>query len=239
MLSPQTPKGLPGQHQRQNSTPTKFGIAGTIAPAAHRRGLSDSPVFSSQNHGYDFFKQEQAPASVDYSLGQQLTNTAIMRETQPQLMARPGHSQELIYQQPNHAHTMKQMPRLEHGIENTNDSNFNHMTEINNQMQHSLQQAYNMSSMDFFHFDSTKPAGNLDGFGTGLNGNIGNDQPNQIIDTTTAMSHGMQYNVGSRPTSREGLQQPCTPPSQMRTSKKDFLCCSIIAVLTFMQVTSH
>jgi len=217
MLS-QNSTAFPGRHHRHNSTPTKFDNPKNISPVAHRRGLS-SDQLAYTHQSFVLPQQNDMPTSVEYTLGQQLTQTATMRETQPQLMDRPGFDQQEMYEHSYHAQTLKEMPCPAHG---TGAFSQNYLTtpimEFDNQMPHSLQEAYNLNTMDFLRLDSTASAGNLDGFGNGLDGNIGNIQPNGIMKMK-AMPQSIGSTSGSRPTSREGAQVPCTPPSQMRTSK--------------------
>ena len=217
MLSPQTPhhKLTPGRHQRQNSTPTKFGTPQHVSPVTHRRGLStDQLSYAHRNHGLPH--QDLTYEGVEFTLGQQLTQTATMREAQQQLMARPGLDQNTTYEQFDYAQALKPMPCLEHGHEDFRDNYSTPTTEIEQHIRQSLPEIYNLNSMEFSQFDLTTPAGNLDGFGNGLEGQ-GSIQPNQLMDMKS-MPHGIRSPVRSRPTSSEGVQQPCTPPSQMRTS---------------------
>lgn len=220
MLSPQTPHQFPGRHQRQNSTPTRSNTPKTTLPVTHRRGLSlDQPEYAHHDHG--LFQQKNNRTSVEYTLGQRLTQAAFMRETQPQTMARPGRDQQVTYEQLIDIDARKAMPCLEHG--NGSFSN-NYMTtpttEFDNHVRHSLQEMYNLNTTGYLQFDTTTSAGTLDGFGNGLDGNIGNIQPNKTMQTVTT-PNGMRSTAGSRPTSSEGVQQPCTPPSQMRMSKEN------------------
>ena len=217
MLSPQTPhhKLTPGRHQRQNSTPTKFGTPQNVSPVTHRRGLStDQLSFAHRNHGLP--DQDLTYEGVELTLGQQLTQTATMREAQQQFIPRPGLDRKTTYEQFDYTQALKAMPRLEHGNEDFTNNYTTPTTELEHRIAQSLPEYYKFNTMDFSQFDLATPAGNLDGFGNGLEGR-GSVQPNQIMDMKV-MPHGIRSPVGSRPTSSEGVQQPCTPPSQMRTS---------------------
>ena len=134
-------------------------------------------------------------------------------------MARPGLYEPLAYETFNDAQYLKAMPRLAHGTKTfTNNNPITPITETDGQTQQSLQGAHKINNMEILQFDRTTSAGNLDGFGDGLDEETGNIQTNQI--TTEEVAHpGMQPTSGSRPTSKEGIQHPCTPPAQMRTSK--------------------
>ena len=226
MLSPQTPSQFSGRHHRQNSTPTKPNTSKTNLPTTHRRGLSlDQPEYHFVNHG--FSQQNTIFTNVEYTPGQRLIQAAHTQETQPQMMARPGRHQ---YTYQGDTDARKTMPCLEHG--NTVFNN-NYMitptTECGNYAQHSLQKMYHTNTTDYHQFATTTPAGNLDGFGNGLEEIVGNMQPNKITDTTR-MPLGMISTIGSRPTSSEGVQQPCTPPSQTKISKK-MLCAHLIPII--------
>ena len=217
MLSQHTFTPFPGRHQRQNSTPTKLDASKTISPVGHRRGLSSDQLgYAHQSHG--LLQGSENSISIEYNLGQQLINTAPMRETQPQLMARPGLQQPLTYESSNNAQPLKATPRLAPGTKVfTNDNITTPTTEIDNQIQQSLPGTQNMNNMEFFQFDRSTSAGHLDGFGNRLDGEIGNFQSNE--NANEVLHSSMQLTAGSRTTSEEGTQQPCTPPAQMRTSK--------------------
>ena len=218
MLLQQTTDFLLGRHQRQNSTPTVFDKQKATFQSTHGRGLSsDLPGYAYQSHGLP--QLDDHSHSVEHTLGQQLTRTAFMRETQPQTMARPGLDQEEIYHSFHHNSTSKESPRLAHGTEEfTNTNHTIPTTELDNQIQQSLQTTYRLNKMDFLQsFDSIASAGNLDGFGTGLDGHIGNIPINELMNTTP-MPNGISSTANSRPTSRGRVPEPCTPPSQTITS---------------------
>ncbi|KAL6721158.1 Metallothionein expression activator [Lecanora helva] len=216
MLSSRTPNQIltPGRHQRQNSTPTTFYIQKDISPVTHRRGLStDQSLYTHQDHGSPH--QTSAYEGVEQPLGQKLTQTVTMRETQQQFMARPGLHDSTIYEQLQYTQALTATPSLEHGIELSDKFDIAAETQSDNQTRQSFSEPYNLHEMNFPTFDSTTSAGNLDGFRTGIGGR-GNFRSNEIMDRTM-MPSGIESTTGSRPTSSGGLQQSCTCSTQMRT----------------------
>ena len=232
MLSYQASNLLPGRHQRQNSTPTIFNTPKTRLPATqrqlypHRRGLSiDQPVSSTQGHD-GLFQQDETLTEDEYINRQQLIQ-ALMREVQQQNSTiRPGHENQEVLMRSGHRQQSpiitQQAPCQEHGTGFlTNDQQTIPTTawENSNNQQHSLQDEFNSNTMDIVHnFDSATSAGYLDGFGTGHDEYKGNSLPNETT-STNGLPHGMPSPKNSqRPTSTDGVERPCTPLSQMRTS---------------------
>ena len=226
MLSYETSNNLPGRHQRQNSTPTVFDTTNTLHPASHqsselhRRGLSlDQQAYTQDHNGHP--QQDQNTTSVEDILRQRLTQQT-MREAQQQQQqtARPGPSGTLEQQQlQQYLMNIQEMQRPEPGPGyHTTNCHTAQLTDFNEKSQHSLTNAYSNTTMNMFlGIDLTSSAGNLDGFGNGLDGFTGNMQPNAIMNTNQT-PHGLPSREGSqRPTSREGPQPPCTPPNQNRT----------------------
>ena len=233
MLSHQNSDFLPGRHQRQNSTPAIINSPKALLPAAqrqhdlHRRGLSiDQSLYSTRIRN-DVFQQDELLTEDEIHDRQQLIQ-ALLREVQQQhSTARPGHEQsetltQAIYRQQSPSN-IQQAPCQEHvtGLFIDDQSN-TPMTawEDSSSQRHSLQEPYNTNTMDMFQsFESTTSAGYLDGFGSGHDGYIGNSLPNEIMNTKE-MPHGLPLQRNSqRPTSRDEIQRPCTPISQMRTSQ--------------------
>ncbi|KAM0794477.1 hypothetical protein BDR22DRAFT_875751 [Usnea florida] len=233
MLSYQTSSILRGRHQRQNSTPTTFDTPEALLPATqrkhelHRRGLSIEPSKPSTQIEKELFHQETLTQD-EYPNRQQLIQ-ALMREVQQQqhLTARPGHDQSKTPTQSIQRHQslsdIQRAPCQEHGTGFFTDDQLNTpMTawEDSSSEPHSLQDAYNNNTTEMFpSFDSTTSAGYLDGFGTGHEGNTGNDLPNELIKAEK-MPHGLPLQEDSqRPVIKDETQRPCTPLSQMRTSQ--------------------
>ena len=215
MLSQRSFITIPGPHQRQNSTPSKIDTPKHVSPVAHRRGVSSDQIgYNHRIHGFQH--QDEDPTGVEYILGQQLTQTVPMRETQPQCMARPGHDQQIIYEQSDHDQLLRATPRLAHG---TGALGNNHATTLTTDFDNQISQfreVYSFNTTDFSEFDRTTSAGNLDGFGDSIDEQTENVLPNEIMNEKP-MPHGMTSTAKSRPTSK-GLKLPCTPPAQMRTS---------------------
>lgn len=224
MLSHQTPELLTGRHQRQISTPTVFDTS-TLHPASHqrnelhRRGLSlDQQTFSQPHDKAP--RQDENVANVEDILRQQLTQQTMREAQQQQQTARPGPNETLEQQQlQRYLMNIPETQRLEPGPGyHTTNYHTAQLTDLDANLQHSLTDAYSNTTMNMLlGIDSTSSAGNLDGFGNGLDGFPGNMQPNAIMDTNQ-MPHGLPSREGSlRPTSREGPQRPCTPRNQNRT----------------------
>jgi len=238
MLSQQNSNTNLGRHQRQKSTPTKFDTSRIFLPAQfqqrqqreqHRRGLSlDQSIDIQGNNG--FSQQDEHATSVEHILRQRLTQST-MREAQQQQQqtARPGfdelQEQEHIagrQELQQYLTTNQTAPCQEPGPGSfTNSYPATQLTDFEDQVQNLLNNAYKTNTMDMLQsFDSNISAGNLDGFGNGLDGYIGNIQPNEIINTRT-MSYSMPINEGSQLlTSMEGSQRPSTPQNQIRGSKQ-------------------
>ena len=234
MLSHQTSNLLPGRHQRQNSTPAIFDSPKTLLPATqrqqepHRRGLSiDQSIASTKIHDQKF--QQDEILTEDECINRQRLVQLLMREVQQQqhVTARPGYEQPEILTRSFDRHQslgdIQQAPCQEHGSGFFVDGQLNNPLtawENSSKHQHSLQDEINSNTMDMFHtFDSTTSAGYLDGFGTGHDDYQGNSLPNNMT-STREMPHGMPSpEYSQEPTARDGIQRPCTPLNQTRTSQ--------------------
>ncbi len=194
MLSHQSSNHHPGRHERQNSTPIVYSPRTTL------------------------FQQDEQSTEDEYQNRQRLIQ-ALMQEVQQQhSTARPGHEQPETLTRSIDRHqslsNIQPAPCQEHGTGFfMDDQPSTPMTawENSSNQRHSLQDEYNTNTMDMFQsFDSTTSAGYLDGFG------IGHDE----IINTNEMPHGMpSIEDSQRPTTGDGIQRPCTPFSQTRTSQ--------------------
>ncbi len=218
MLSYQSPNPFSGRHQRQNSTPAVSDAQKTL----HRRGLSlDQPGHTQQHHGLPYLDED--PINVEYFLGQQLTQTATMREAQQQPMARPGLNQEtmqpLIEQNaPRAEHTT---PRLERDIEAFgNNRHTTPTTEFAQETQHLPRLARDIGALsDNCH---TTPMMNLENhlhLAPRLERSTGTTCNNYHITGMTNIENDVQQSLQNTYENINFVQQPCTPPSQTRTSQ--------------------
>lgn len=234
MLSHSTSNLSPGRHQRQHSTPSIFNTPKTLLPATqgqhepHRRGLSIDPSMSNNQIYNELFHQDETLSEDELNNRQRLIQ-ALLREVQQQQhsAARPGYEQPEILtpsiQQQHSLSDLQQAPCQEHGTGFFKDDQSNTPLtawENSSSQRHSLQDEYNNNTMDMFQsFDLTTSAGYLDGFGTGHDEYTGNNPPNESTNINQ-MPHGMPSPEESqRPITRDGIQRPCTPLSQIRTSQ--------------------
>ena len=225
MLSYQISDLTPGRQQRQQSTPTTFDIPRT-PPASgsqnelHKRGLSVDQL--TQLHQYNGFQQQdQTQINVEHNFRRQLTEQHMREAQQQQHEARPGHDEipdetqikELLQA---YIKTQKE-PSLETGFEPTAVN-----TTPSFDQQDYYHDTYNRIAMNrnmFEGYHSTTSAGNLDGFGTGLDEITKNIPTNELMNTTHT-PHGLPSTGDSRASpSNETPQRPCTPVSQIKTCK--------------------
>ncbi len=230
MLSYQTSDLTPGRQQRQHSTPTIFDIPRT-PPASgsqnelHKRGLSLDQLI--QLHQYNGFQQQdQTQINVEHNFRQQLTKQHMREAQQQQQEARPGHnkmSNETQIKELLQEYIKKQEePSLETGFEHTLVN-----TSQSFDQQNYYHDTYNRIAMNtkmFEGYHSTTSAGNLDGFGTGLDEITKNIPINDLMKTVQT-PHGSPSIEDSRASpSNETPQRPCTPLSQIRTGQSGSLC---------------
>ncbi|KAK0517108.1 hypothetical protein JMJ35_000263 [Cladonia borealis] len=223
MLSYQISDSTPGRQQRQKSTPTTFDIPRT-RPASgsqdelHKRGLSVDQL--TQLHQYNGFQQQdQTRINVEHNFRQQLTQQHMREAQQQQQEARPGHneiSNETQIKELLQAYIMTQKePSLETGFEHTT---VNTTPSFDQQDYH--HDTYNRIAMNrnmFEGYHSTTSAGNLDGFGTGLDEITKNIPTNELMNTIHT-PRGLPSIEDSRASpSNEMVQRPCTPLSQTKT----------------------
>ena len=228
MLSYQTSDLTPGRQQRQQSTPTTFDIPRTPpAPGSQnelpKRGLSVDQL--TQLHQYNGFQQQdQTQSNVEHNFRQQLTEQQHMREAQQQQQeARPGRneiSNETQIKELLQAYIKTQKePSLETGFERTTNIILPSFDQ-----QDYYHDTYNRIAMNrnmFEGYHSTTSAGNLDGFGTGLDEITKNILTNELMKTIHT-PHGSPSIEDSRASpSKETPQRPCTPLSQIRTCQSD------------------
>lgn len=182
----------------------------------------------SNNQIYNELFHQDETLSEDELNNRQRLIQALLREVQQQQhsAARPGYEQPEILtpsiQQQHSLSDLQQAPCQEHGTGFFKDDQSNTPLtawENSSSQRHSLQDEYNNNTMDMFQsFDLTTSAGYLDGFGTGHDEYTGNIPPNESTNINQ-MPHGMPSPEESqRPITRDGIQRPCTPLSQIRTS---------------------
>ena len=230
MLSYQTSDFTPGRQQRQQSTPTIFDVSRT-PPASgsqndlQKRGLS-LDQFTHLHHCNGFQQQDRIESNVEHNFRQQLTEQH-MREAQQQQQqeARPGHKEvqnetqikELLQ---NYIRTQKE-PALETGFEHTTVN-----ISPSFDQQDYYHDTYNRIAMNrnlFEGYQSTTSAGNLDGFGTGLD-EITKDIPANELMKKTQTPHGLPSIEDSRASPCSGTpQRPSTPLSQIKTCQSNSL----------------
>ena len=229
MLSYQNSDLTPGRQQRQNSTPTTFHIPRT-PPASgtqdelHKRGLSVDQL--THIHQYNGFHQQDQPRiNVEHNFRQQLTEQHMREAQQQQQEARPGHneiSNETQIKELLQAYIMTQKePSLETGFEHTP---VNNPPSFDQQDYH--HDTYNRIAINrnmFEGYHSTTSAGNLDGFGTGLD-EITKSIPTNELMNTIYTPHGLPSIEDSRASpSDETPQRPCTPLSQIKACQSGSL----------------
>ena len=227
MLSYQISDLTPGRQQRQKSTPTTFDISRT-PPASGSQNEPPKRGFSVDQlthlHQYDGLQQQdQTQINVEHDFRSQLTEQHMREAQQQQQEARPGYnelSNETQIKELLQAYIKTQKePSLETGFE--------HTTVINSpsfDQQDYYHDTYNRIAMNRNMFDgyhSTASAGNLDGFGTGLDEITKNIPTNELMKTIHT-PHGSPSIRDSRASpSNETPQRPCTPLSQTRTCQSD------------------
>lgn len=216
MLSHQIPNLSPGRHQRQNSTPTVSDTQKTH----HRRGLSlDQPGHNRRNHGLPSLDENST--GIEYILGQQLTQAATMREAQQQPMARPGFNQETMQRliEEKALRAEQTAPRPERDTQAF--SNNRHTTPT-------TEFAYETQPLPRLARD------------TGYFSNNYHDAPTMDPSDHTRLPPRQERGTESFPSNYQVagmtdleidvqqntyesfsfMQQPCTPPSQTRMSRK-------------------
>lgn len=218
MLSHQSPFPVPGRHRRQNSTPTGSDAQKTL----HRRGLSlDQPGHTQQHHGLS--PLDEMPTSVEYLLGQQLTQTVMMREAQQQPMARPGLNQDIMQRliEENALEAEQTTSRPERATEAF--GNNRHTTQFTESIHETLHLPRLARDTEAFSMDCyVTPITNLD------NHTYLSPRPERSTETisnkyhsteTTFSENDLHQSLQNTYENNNLLLQPCTPPSQTRTSQ--------------------
>lgn len=221
MLSHQSQKPFLGRHQRQHSTPTVSDAQTTL----HRRGLSlDQTGQTQQYHGLPSLDEDHA--SIEYLLGQQLTQTATTREAQQQPMARPGPNEEtmqrLIEKNALRAKETATRPEREtYPFEN--DHYTTPTAEYVHEMQHLPRPARDTGAFsDNYHttlmtelendtHHSQRPARSI--------GMFCNNYHNIEMTNFEEDDQHLLQNTYENINLVQLVQPPCTPPSQTRTSQ--------------------
>lgn len=228
MLSNQTSDLHPRQHRRQNSTPTTFDAQKVpLLPAtlqqhgSHRRGLS-LDQHTNTRHQRHLSPQDDRLRSTNPGLP--LTQQHILREAQPQLLARPGQP----LQQPPQIYIENEIfeptKRLEQNDSQTfsagpfpNGPYIKHDIDFGNA---NLSDIFaNTESQDLntlSSFNTVPSAGYLDGFGLGLNefaGEIQYDGGRKAEETPNHDANTHQQQPGQHENS-EMPQRPYTPTNQ-------------------------
>lgn len=230
MLSNQTSNLHPRQHGRQNSTPTVFDAQKVpLLPAtlqqqqhgSHRRGLS------LDQHTHTRSPRQLSPQddrTRSTNPGLPLTQQHILREAQPQLLARPG--QQL--QQPPQIFIENEVFECSRRPRQDVNQTFNPRPVPN---EHYIKQDINFDNADLAEifanseshglstltsFNTVPSAGYLDGFGMRLNnitGEIEYDggrgvEKTPIYDANTHHQQAVQHESSGPP------QRPYTPTKQ-------------------------
>ena len=251
MLSNQTSNLHPRQHRRQNSTPTTFDAQKVpLLPAtlqqqqshgSHRRGLS-LDQHTHTRHQRHLSPQDDRIRSTNPGLP--LTQQHILREAQPQLLARPGQPLQQPLQQPVQQPTqqpVQQPPKIY--IENEifepprglgqNDNQTFSSGPVRNQRY--IKQDIDFENVDlseiFAHaesqdlsslssFNTVPSAGYLDGFGLELNDLTGETQYDEGRKAENMPSYdGNTQQQQVQHDSSETPQRPYTPTNQSNHGK--------------------
>lgn len=218
MLSTQ-PSNLPGQHRRQNSTPT---ILGTLKvphfPATrprygyHRRSLSvDQPTNIQQ--------QQKTSSQDDRKVIIKRHEQHNLRETQQQQqqLVRPGQNQR---HEPHFDRSLKDIlldPYPEYGSGTSTYSHFNNKPlEWYDEHQTDLRQPYEREHLNNIKLDSNTFDGYLDNFAyETIDKALDEELKDGIkIDNLAAHDNTIHEDTSMR-ASRRRPARPCTPPSQL------------------------
>lgn len=225
MLSKQTSNLHPRQHRRQNSTPTTFDAQKVpLLPAplqrqqqhgSHRRGLS-LDQHTHTRHPRQLSPQDDRTRSPNPGLP--LTQQHILREAQPQLLARPGQQS----QQPPQIYIESEIfeSSRRHGQDDNqtfssgpvpNERYIKQDIDFENA---DLSEIFaNSGSQDLSalsSFNTVSSAGYLDGFGLGLGLN---DLTGEIqYDGGRAVEKTPSYNANTH--QQQSLQQDSSEPPQ-------------------------
>lgn len=218
MLSETPSNHSPGQHRRQNSTPTTaMDSSGKDSlrtkedtKGHHRRGLSLDQTIKPSN-----MKQGNARGSIESVFTPQLSEE-LMQETQPKpQMARPGQqrSNTNIETQQYRNYTPL-APRPEPGF--TNEQLSAIMTYWNNDPGQFLDSIIKIQHAMNQH----KPAGCLEGFGNDLDNTSVNYLAHDASGYKEVQPQALQSeDLSSGPLYGVNLQRPQTPPNQIGQSK--------------------
>ncbi|KAI9822319.1 MAG: hypothetical protein M1827_000037 [Pycnora praestabilis] len=227
------------QHRRQNSTPTAFDAPKVpLLPAttfqrhgSHRRGLS-----LDQRNGHQQQQQrrqsQQDDRTVSTNHGLQQNQQHILQETQQQRLARPGQQQ----QRHNHISQGQHISTQSH---HSFDNCFEHSSGLNNDI-HSSDQRFSLTDLNnnkgsgnqsgngtrdvpfLSTFESTTPAGYLDGFELGFHENTGVSQNEGDVGGPLTVRQKVTNYEALNDRKRHSLrsdyqlygQRPSTPPNQ-------------------------
>lgn len=217
MLSTQ-PSNLPGQHRRQNSTPTvletlKVPLFPATRPryGSHRRSLSvDQPTNIQQ--------QQKTSSQDDRKVIIKRHEQQHLRETQQhqQQLVRPGQNQ----QQPRHEHyfdrSLKDIPLDSYPVcgsgTSTNSYFHNKPPEPDDKHQLDLRQPYETEYLNNIKLDSNIFAGYLDCFEYETLDKAFDDELNDGTTIESTVAHKDPTDEEISPHGRRGRPaRPCTP----------------------------
>ena len=221
MLSTQ-PSNLPGQHRRQNSTPTILGTPKVpLFPAtrprygSHRRSLSvDHPTNSQQ--------QQKTSSQDDKKVIIKRHEQHDLRETQQyqQQLVRPGQNEQHTRHEPNFDRSLKNIlldSYPEYGSGTSTYPYFhNKLLEWDDKYQPDLRQPYEIEHLNNIKLDSNTFAGCLDDFEYETIDKTSDDELKDRTTIENTASHDNTTDEDTSPRASRGRSaRPCTPLSQL------------------------